>query len=268
MTTISNNRKRKKISPKTAAFLIVITIILVLGLLWRNTAADLVWRALSPILSVRNGTSVASTGFWGQFAGSAQLANENAALRQALATSTALASDRNVLFAENQQLKKILGRTVSDTTILGAVLMRPPGIPYGTLMLDVGSSLGVRKGDLVAAEGSVYIGRILDVYDTTSRVVLFSAPGETEQGLLRGTVPLALVGEGSGSLTAEVPTGIEVNVGDPVILPSISLQYVALVTAVVHPEGQSFQSLYLSLPVNPLELRFVVVHIQSSHESN
>ena len=265
MTTISSNRRRKRVSARTAAFLIIVTIILCAGLLWRDAAAGLVWRAVSPLLSARNEAAAGSVGFFGQFGNNAKLAGENALLKEALASSTARALDRDYLYAENLKLKQMLGRAVSDPTLLSAVLMRPPGTPYGTLMLDTGKNDGVREGNLVASEGSAYIGRITSVYDTTSRVTLFSAPGQTYQGLLRGEVPFAISGEGAGSLSAEVPAGVEVAVGDPVIIPSIVPQFAAMVTAVLRHEGESFQSVYLTLPVNPLELRYVLIHLKSGN---
>lgn len=260
MTTTSNNRKRRKVSLRTAAFLILITVLLCAGLLWRDAAANILWRFLSPALSVRNEAAAGSTGFFGQFKANGALAAENAQLKEALASTSARLIDRDFLYAENQELKRELGRTVKDASVLAAVLLRPPGIPYGTLMLDVGRDNGVRDGDLVSSSGSAYIGRITVAYDTTSRVTLFSAPGQTYQGMLRGTIPVSISGEGGASLTGEVPAGIEVKSGDPVLLSGIMPQFAALVSSVVKPEGQSFQSIYLSLPANPLELRYVFVH--------
>jgi cell shape-determining protein MreC len=265
MTTISTNRRRKRISGRTAAFLIVITVILCAGLLWRDAAANLLWRVFSPALSARNAAAAGSSGFFGQFQENGRLASENAQLRAQLASTTARLIDRDYLYAENLHLKEMLGRQVSDPTVLASVILRPPGLPYGMLMLDVGKDSGVREGDLVASEGSAYIGRVSTVYDTAARVTLFSAPGETYQGLLRGEVPVALSGEGGGSMTGEVPAGIDVKPGDPVTLPSIAPQFAAIVSSVVKQEGESFQSVYLTLPVNPLELRYVIVHLRSGN---
>ena len=262
---ISSNRNRRRISGRTAAFLILITVVLCAGLLWRDAAANVVWRFLSPMLSARNEAAAGTSGFFGQFKNAGALARENASLKEALASTTARLADRDYLFAENLQLKQMLGRQASGPSVLGAVILRPPGVPYGTLMLDVGTQRGEREGDLVASEGSAYIGRISTAYDTTSRVTLFSAPGQTYQALLRGTVPIALSGEGGGSMTGEVPAGIEVKAGDPVVLPSIAPEFAALVSGVVEPEGQSFQTVYLTLPVNPLELKFVIIHLRGGN---
>src|SRR3569623_602250 len=225
MTTISSSRRRKKLSPRTAWFLIAVTILLCAGLLWRNAAANLVWHALSPLLSARNSASVASAGFFGQFQNASSLAQENAQLRQALASTSTRLAARDYVYAQNLDLKAMLGRKVSDPVVLAAVILRPPGTPYGTLMLDAGLQDGVREGDLVSSEGSTYIGRVSRAYDTASRVTLFSAPGETYQGLLRGTIPVSLEGEGVASMRGEVPSGMAVSAGDPVVLPSVLREF-------------------------------------------
>ncbi len=260
MTTISNNRRKRKISGKTAAFLIVITLLLCAALLWRDAAASFLWRIVSPILSTRDTAALAQAGFFAQFGNLTNLIEENARLRQELASTSALLLDRHFLYQENADLKQRLGRSAEGTVVLATVLLRPPAVPYGVLMIDVGKNAAVTEGMLVAAAGSAYIGRVTQVYDTTARITLFSAPGQTHEALLRGSIPLALEGEGSGSMRGELPVGIPVAVGDPVLLPGIMPTFLAVVTAVMHEEGQSFQSVYLTLPVNPLELRFVEVH--------
>lgn len=264
MTTISNNRRRRKIPLRSAAFLLAIAVVLCAGFVWRDAAASVLWRALSPVLSARN-AAANSAGFWGQFADRAQLAQENELLKEKLASSTARAADRDYLYEENLSLKRMLGRPVADPILISAILLRPPGTPYGTLMIDVGSKDGVREGNLVSSEGSAYIGTVTSVYDTAARVTLFTAPGQTYQGLLRGTVPVALSGEGAGSMSGQVPAGVEVKAGDPVTIPGITPEFMAVVSAVMKEEGESFQSIYLTSPVNPLELRYVLVHLKSGN---
>ncbi len=167
------------------------------------------------------------------------------------------------MYAENLDLKARLGRTGSHTSTLAAVVLAPPATPYDTLTIDIGRDKNVQVGDLVSAEGSVFIGRISQVYDTASRVLLFSSPGQTYQGLLRGSVAISISGQGAGSFVSEVPSGTEVGVGDPVLLPAITTEYIARVSAVRAPAGVSFEMLYLQLPADPGELRFVHVHAQT-----
>jgi cell shape-determining protein MreC len=258
MTTISSNRRKKfKLGTFVAAFFLCLALLLVF--LFRAPLSGALWSALTPLLEARLGF-VASAGiFFDSLNPQATLAAENARLRAELASTSIVLLDRELLRKENAELKLRLGRGTTAQSLLANVLLSPPGVPYDTLMIDVGKQNGVREGDLVAAEGSVYIGKVANAYDTTSRVVLFSSPGQTYQALLRGSIPISLSGQGGGSIVGEVPAGTEVTVGDEVVLPSISLQYVARVTSVVEREGESFKSVYLTLPVNPYGLRFVEV---------
>jgi cell shape-determining protein MreC len=166
---------------------------------------------------------------------------------------------------QNLELKARLGRHASSSSsILAAVIMRPPGTPYDTLMLDAGTALGVEVGDLVSAGGSVYIGRISQAYPTASRVTLFSAPGESHNAVLAArnassSVPFALVGQGGGSMTGEVPAGTSVSAGDSVVFPSLDLEVAGRVAAVDIVPERSFKTVYLELPVNPYALQFVEI---------
>lgn len=260
MTTISSNRQRRRVRTTAVVFFVCVALLILAGIIWKKPASSLVWRVLAPVMRVRNEAAVNNVGLLGLFSSSAQLALENDALRHELASSTVRAMDRDLLYKENLELKQRLNREPSSNKrTLAAVLMRPPGTPYGTLMLDVGKKNGIKEGDLVAAGGSVFIGKISTLYDTTARVTLFTAPGQNYQGQLRGTVPIALAGEGSGFMKGELPTGVSVAVGDQVLLSSFMPEFVAVVTSVVHEEGKSFQTIYLTLPVNPLELRYVEV---------
>lgn len=263
MTTISNNRRKKF---KAAALLLLIPIGIFVGaaFLWRDALANMLWRAASPLISIKQGSVNSAGSFFSQFASNASLAEENARLRASLASTSILLMDRDLLLRENIDLKNRLGRGQEPLPILAAVLLAPPGMPYDTLMIDAGKDHGIREGDLVAAGGSVYIGRIANVYDTASRVILFSSPGQTYQALLRGSIPVSLSGQGGGSIVGELPVGTEVAAGDSVTLPSIMPQFIAQITSVVRREGESFQSIYLSLAVNPYGLRVVEVHAAAS----
>ncbi len=235
------------------AGLLVLVVLIGAAALWRAPLSALVWRLLSPVLSARFG-------------------GDQSAFLQALASTTAALADRDVLYRENLDLKARLQRDGSVTRILGAVLLRPPATPYDTLVIDVGAAEGVATGDVVSAGGTAVIGIIGEVYTHAARVTLYSAPGEKYDALLRsstlfgkGGVPLALEGQGGGSLRTQVPAGTIVAVGDGALLPGIAGGLVARVSHIERGEGESFITLYFSLPVNIFTLRFVEVWKQPTH---
>jgi cell shape-determining protein MreC len=177
-----------------------------------------------------------------------------------LASTTALLADRDVLYAENLELKSRLGRPgVAPRRILAGVMLRPPATPYDSLVIDAGAAEGVVEGDIVSAGGTVVVGSISEVYEHMARVTLYSAPGNEYEALLNGTLPTTLSGQGGGSLVAQVPAGTTVAEGDTAVLPGITGGLVAKVRGIERGTGESFVTLYFSLAVDALNLRYVEV---------
>jgi cell shape-determining protein MreC len=146
--------------------------------------------------------------------------------------------------------------------MLATILLRPPATPYDTLVLDVGLQQGVAAGDLVFSAGSVVIGRITEVYRSTSRATLLSTPGQSHEAIVfteGGSVPVVLEGQGGGSLRGQLPQGVTVVVGDEILFPDLLPQLVARVAATEVAPNESFQTVYTQLPINPLLLHYVEV---------
>jgi cell shape-determining protein MreC len=238
-----SRRQRQSRRPLLWVGVLLFCVVLAFAVAFRNQASSVFWYVVSPVMRTRT-----------------VLENSEAVrLRAELASTSAALADRNALYRENIDLKERLGRSVSGTRLLAAILQGPPWVPYDTLLIDAGAMEGVVVGDLVAASGQAFIGRVSEVYAHQSRVVLLSAPGETYQALLRGTIPLAVEGQGGGSMRAEVPAGTEVHVGDDVQFPGLMPAMAGKVSATEVKEGESFIVVFMRLPVNVAELRFVEV---------
>lgn len=227
--------------------------------LFRAPLAGLLWHVLTPVVA-HNPLVTLSI----QVTSRATLAAENDTLRATLASTTAALADRDLLYRENLQLKSLMGRDVSARSVLAGVSVRPPMMPYDTLLIDAGARQGVTVGDYVSAGGNALIGSVDQVYPSSARVALFSAPAEVYQALLTETsahpaIPLTVEGQGGGSMMAEVPAQTTVAVGDTIVFPGIADGLIALVSHVTATAGSSFETLYLQLPANPLQLRFVEV---------
>ncbi len=255
MKTTSRKRTPRRgrtvsLSPRSLPLLLGVGLLAVLCVsvvLWRTPITGFFWKMFSPVFAARQAFGISHV----------------RRLQDALASSTAALADRDVLYKENLDLKKRLGRDASIHTILAAVLLRPPATPYDTLLIDVGLEQGVVEGAFVAAGGTVLVGRVEQVYKTTSRVVLFSAPGETHSALLGGNIPIEVEGQGGGSLVAQVPAKTSVLVGAPVLFPGIVGGFSSVVSYIEARDGESFEKLYMHLPVDPLTLRFVEVWKQN-----
>lgn len=231
--------------------LVIFAFIIVVGLiaLVRPLASQIFYYAAAPLLELRNAFG----------------ATEVATLKAELAAATAKNADRDLLAAENTDLAARLGRATTSTRILAGVLLRPPYAAYDNFVIDIGSEHGLKVGDLVFGGGNTLLGEIAEVDINTARVSLYSAPGIERQALvvLGGgtgrTLPVNMTGQGSGSFTTQVPAGTDVKVGDPVVFAGVGGGLAAKVSAVAGDPSLSFEKIYLHLPVNIFELRFVEV---------
>jgi cell shape-determining protein MreC len=236
--------KRRAGSRAWVWWVVALVALVVLALVLRAQAASLFWQAVAPVTRLRNALG----------------ASEAAALRAQLASTTAALADRNALAQEVADLRARLGRAdAPGRRLIAGVLQSPPWTAYDTLVIDAGAAQGVAAGQRVSAGGNLIIGSISEVYANQSRVELVSTPGASYQALLNGTVPVAVEGQGGGSMSAQVPAGTPARVGDSVAFPGLAGGIVAQVSAVSAAEGESFTTVYMQLPVNPADLSRVEV---------
>jgi len=245
--------RRRRFSWGALAFAIVLLLFFGALLVWRTAAAGAFWRLMTPAFLFRDRIS----------------GSDSVSLLQAeLASTTAELADRDALYQETLELKKLLGRPESETEVLAAVLLRPPGVPYDTLVVDAGQMQGIAVGELVFAGGTTAIGDVTEVYGTTARVTLFSAPGRTYDAEVTASsslgtmLPLALNGQGAGSLMGQVPAGSGISAGDIITIPGIGNDYLGHVSHVDAPAGSSFETIYVSLPVDLFSLKYVEIQTQ------
>lgn len=193
------------------------------------------------------------------FKSKSDLIEQNRKFLQDLSLSQIAVLDRNQLYEENLALKERMGRIAQPNSALASVILRPPEVPYDTLLIDIGSDADIEVGDKVAGQGTLLVGKVQEVYAHSARVVLFSSPGEKYNGFLRGSIPVEVQGQGGGSLVMQVPYDAQVKVGDLVTLPGIESNTTSVVEHIKPGQGDSAVTAYLRLPLNQHELRFVDV---------
>jgi len=243
MTMISRNRGRSRLPLFLVGVLMVLLVALMV--LFRTPLASAGWRLLAPVVTFRQ-----------------QLQSSQVSELQAeLASTSAALADRTALYQENQTLKAELGRAAQTHLLLAGVLQHPPQTPYDTLTLDVGARNGVVQGALVYAGGTYVIGTITEVYDTTSRATLLSAPGQTYQAFLNDSSAISMQGQGAGSMAGEVPAGSAVRVGDPITAPGVAGGFLGSVSHIDAQAGASFETIYTQLPADLFSIKYVELSI-------
>ena len=157
--------------------------------------------------------------------------------------------------------KEILGRKNEGTAvILAAILSKPNQSLYDTLIIDAGVKQGLQTGDLVFAEGNAPIGRVAEIYQNSSKVILFSNAGEKTQAIVAGRdVFMEIVGRGGGNFEMILPRDFTLSKGDEVVSTGIMPYILGVVETIISDPRDSFVKALLTSPVNIQELKFVQV---------
>ncbi len=190
------------------------------------------------------------------------LAKENVQLRADLDHVAIEAYSRERLQDENDELKAKLGRDPEMNFILVRVLTSPASSPYDTLIIDAGEDVGAKTGMDVYADGDFIIGKLSRTWKRGSIVTLASSP-ENELNVTVGSssIPAVAHGVGGGNLRIVLPRGSLVSVGDLVDIPALGRGYAGVVSAIDQPEGTSLEALFLKLPFNMSQVRWVYLAI-------
>ena len=244
--------------PWAAPLVLVLIVFIVLFLLLRFvfpgsliTLATPLWKG-GTALSAGAGNSLSFFGSKG-----ALIAERN----QLEADNAALYAKNAALESKVADLTRLLGdRTEASSGILAGVLARPPVSPYDVLILDQGSDEGVQTGALVRGHGGMPIGVVESVSKGSSRALLYSAPRhETESWVGEGRLPMTLIGEGSGGMSAMVAREAGVLVGDFVYTAGPGAVPIGTVTAVENDPSSPRSRVDIRPLVKPFSLTWVTI---------
>ena len=186
---------------------------------------------------------------------------ENEDLKSQILQSEADRANYASVLDENNKMKEILGRkTQAVNMILAAILNKPNRSLYDTLIVDAGAGQGVVAGQKVFALGNLPVGYVAEVYTNSSKVILFSNPGEKIEVLISGKdVFMELIGRGGGNFEMVLPRDFVLPVGTEVVLPGINSYVLGTVQTIISDPRDSFQKALIASPVNIQELKFVEV---------
>ncbi len=182
------------------------------------------------------------------------LKKENADLKVSMA-------DYQIIKTENEQLKELLGRiTPAHTFTLANILAKPNQSPYDTIIIDVGSDVGVLENSKVYANGEMPIGQINKLNEHNSLVMLYSNPGQITEGVLNGSnAQVELIGRGGGNFEMTIPRDLSSENGEFVVFPNITSEIIAVIDAVISTPTDPVKKVLLHSPVNIQSLKWVQV---------
>ncbi len=169
--------------------------------------------------------------------------------------------DYQVLKNENISLKESFGRvTTKKDMVLANILTKPNYSPYDTIIIDIGSDIGIAVGDKVYNNVITPIGEVSVIYKNTSLVTLYSNPGKVTETIIEGlNTNVELVGRGGGNFEMIIPIDLPYTKGGSVIIPSLGPEVVAVIGDVISNPNDPVKKVLLSSPVNIQNLKWVFV---------
>src|SRR3989344_369735 len=220
------------------------------------------------------GESFSSLLAW--FKSTRSLFDDNKALTEELRELEARLADRNIIWEENLKLKEILNRhPAEENFILGVILAKPNRSLYDTFIIDVGAQDAVLPGQRVFAYGDILIGELAEVYDKTSKVKLFSTPGEKTEVVLSipptpgvgasftpgvgGAVTMTAIGRGGGNFEISVPRDLPIEIDQELGIAGIRPYALGKVKEIISDERDPIKKILIRGMVNLFELKFVQV---------
>ena len=192
------------------------------------------------------------------FTNNAELARER---DRALAESAAFYAKSEMLATRVADLERLLGDRIEPSSgILAGVLARPPVSPYDVLIVDQGADAGVSVGSRADGPGGTPLGLVESVTKTSARILLFSTPAkETESWIGEARIPVTLVGEGSGALSAIVAREAGITIGDLVYMAGPGALPVGSVTRVGNDPSSPRSRVDIKPLLNPFSVTWVTI---------
>lgn len=251
-------KPRKNASFKTATWVVGIFLCIALIVFYSgNTAFSLVLGPIAkPIWGIRQSISVYISNHIGIWQSKEDLLAQNVSLKEQLSQVETLQMDRDALFLENETLKG-LGMD-SEKGEVARVLSSPSQSFYDIVNVELKPNSDVRIGDTVFGPHDVVIGTIKEKVGSLAQIEYFSRGGvRTIAQLERNGTSMELMGLGGGSFLFVAPRGLEVSVGDSVVLPALTTSLIGHVQAIENIRTDSFKNVYISYPFNIFSLRYV-----------
>ncbi|MEK7180394.1 MAG: rod shape-determining protein MreC [Patescibacteria group bacterium] len=248
--------RRKQFLISFGIFTIVISLFFLFPSFFSGTfsyAAHTVWSVEQTVLSQ-------SEGLIAFFASRTQLLKDNQSLKDALYDVSSTHTANTVLRAENARLRGILEKVPEGReSILASVLVRPPRTPFDILIVDAGFNHGIKKDSIVTSAG-VLLGRVLEVQNSTSQVLLFSTPKTNIDAVISRTgESVHLEGSGGGNFVLVLPRSFDIVVGDILVSPTGDTLIIGEVMHINSDPSSSFQVALLKSPLNINSLRWVLL---------
>jgi len=260
MKMIFHQKDKRKISIPFIISTIFFVIVAGLYFLTPVFFPSLLYSFAAPVWSVRSFVveNVAESAAYLKSKRSLEEENNRLETQNEIIKQSAIALE--VLRKENIELRSVINREGVRPKTLGKITSRPPASPFDTVIIDVGTSSGVKEGDIAVVSGSMALGEVARVFENGSLIRLYSTPDTTvEVQVVRSGTNVQAIGKGGGNFELVVPKETDVIEGDLVSLGS-TLFIAGEVDKVLSAESGSFKTALFRLPVNIRNVSWVEIY--------
>ncbi len=189
-----------------------------------------------------------------------ELAKEIEELKRNITNQTGTQLSIRRLLEENMQLRIASGISTSSDRVVARVIAQPTRLNYDLLQIDQGARAGIVVGSPVFVGLDTVVGAVVHVTPAYSFVDLVTSSGFTGTAYLVGPNVFAPIeGVGGGVARVKVPQGIPLQVGNLVLLPSVSGGVYGEIVEVANIPTQPEQYGYVTPPIPLQSLLYVSV---------
>jgi rod shape-determining protein MreC len=175
------------------ALVLVIAAVILVNTQFTDAPRDIVGRVTLPLQRVLSGAGAALRQTSGSFGDLATLRSRNDALEKSVAELTVENLGLKEVEAENARLRKLLGFAQTNPSfdykggqIVGRVVGSEPNSIIQSIVIDLGKANGIEPGMPVVTERGL-VGRITDVYNNSSRVLLINDSNSSVNTLMQNS---------------------------------------------------------------------------------
>lgn len=245
-------------SGRRALFLVTLFAILtvLLNMAIGGKLAALTRDIISPVSTFgeRMGSDITMNGY---FSSRAALQSQISVLQNEVQQEELQAAAFAALQQQNQSLASLEHLAQTTPGLAAPVTSSIISSPYGTFSIGAGSADNVTQNSLVLTAEGFVLGKVVQVQAHQSLVEETYAPGASTAVTIDGAAASAS-GQG-GEAVAEIPHGITVSQGDPVIAPQYEARPIGIVQHVDSNPANAQQAVYIALPVSLSALQYVYV---------
>ena len=207
------------------ALVLVIAAVILVNTQFTDAPRDVASRITLPLQRVLSGAGAGLREISGSLGDLATLRSRNGELEKSVAQLTVENLRLKEVEAENARLRKLLGFAQTNPSfdykggqIVGRVVGSEPNSIIQSIVIDLGKANGIEPGMPVVTERGL-VGRVTDVYNTSSRVLLITDSNSNVNTLLQNSRLRGILHGRAGqqAIMDYLPQDNKVLVGDIVV---------------------------------------------------